>query len=211
MLLRRARTRRAGGPFAGTSGSGQGDVVLRPDAFTSPKRASNYLEAMGLVRPAWRIPRPWRGLPSEPSEAKPDTKESIEDTQRYLRGERDKDIRVQHKRKTAQARQLADEWRKQPASERRSRSLAGALDAEASMLIERGRRSETRSILGQGGEIGRASAGRASLFGDSRGLDRTRWSAGRARSSSGPTRNSRSLADAGRRSLSPYEVRADRS
>ena len=87
----------------------------------APKRASNYLEAMGLygwLEDSTALAR----IAQHALEAQPDTKESIEDTQRYLRGERDKDIRAQIKRKTAQARQLADEWRKQPASERRSRS-----------------------------------------------------------------------------------------
>lgn len=100
----------------------------------APKRASNYLDAMGLfdwLEDSAAVER----IAQRALEAQPDTKESIEDTQRYLRGERDKEIRAQIKRRTVQARQLADEWRKQPASERRSRSLAGALDAEASILM----------------------------------------------------------------------------
>jgi hypothetical protein len=100
----------------------------------APKRASNYLEAMGLygwLEDSAALTR----IAQRAVEAQPDTKESIDETQRFLRGERDKEVRAQLKRRTAQARQLADEWRKQPASERRSRSIAGALDAEVSMLL----------------------------------------------------------------------------
>jgi tetratricopeptide (TPR) repeat protein len=100
----------------------------------APKRASNYLSAVALyavLEDAAALER----TSQRALEAQPDLKDLIEEMQRYARGERDKEIRTQSKRRTAQARQLAEEWRKQPASERRSRSLAGALDAEASAIL----------------------------------------------------------------------------
>ena len=100
----------------------------------APKRAANYRQAAelyGYLDDAAAL----RRIAQRIEEVQPDTSESIEDMKRHLRGEREEEIRLHLARRTNQARTLADRWRPEPASERRSRSLAGALAVEAENIL----------------------------------------------------------------------------
>jgi len=169
----------------------------------APKRASSYLEAAALyswLEDAAALDR----IAQRVEAAQPDTKESIDDTKRFLRGERDQEFRVQMKRRATQARQLAERWRNQPASERRSRSLAGAVSAEASALL--GAASIGNPVnMDQVVKLAEQALAEHRCSATHRGLVAALVSRASAQLEKTHPKY-KSLAHAGRKSLSPYEV-----